>query len=40
MILLLNKTSVALSAGTELVNVGATASPVVKDREVVSLIPA
>ena len=32
-------TKVASSIGTELVNVGATVSPVVKDKDVVSLIP-
>ncbi|KGF98335.1 hypothetical protein EU95_0001 [Prochlorococcus marinus str. MIT 9201] len=33
-------TAVALSAGVELLKVGATASTVVKDKEVASLIPA
>ncbi|KGF98337.1 hypothetical protein EU95_0003 [Prochlorococcus marinus str. MIT 9201] len=39
-ILLPSATAVALSAGSELVNVGGIISGVVNDRDVVSLIPA
>ena len=39
-ILLSSAIAVALSAGLELVNVGSTASSVVKDKDVVSVIPA